>query len=182
MKKWIFLSAGPPSAPISLFIGTTDLYWTLCIRSNNCCWCSGVGIVDMRFDQICEADWLFCNTRAKQFGTSLIEAVVCLNVQANSFWSEIQAACCTRSCNNPKARNCISEATTGQDTPFVLCSLKMASCWAGSNVLKGSQRATLLRMSQPWVAGSAETRVDVNLRFGSHLQVSPWSIHESSIG
>ena len=59
--------------------------------------------------------------------------------------------------------------------------LKMASCWAGSNVLKGSQRATLLRMSQPWVAGSAETRVDVNLRFGSRLQVSPWSIHESSI-
>ena len=65
--------------------------------------------------------------------------------------------------------------------PFVLCSLKMTSCWAGSNVLKGSQGATLLRMSQPWVAGSAETRVDVNLRFGSRLQVSPWSIHESSI-
>ena len=63
---------------------------------------------------------MFCNTSAKQLGTSLIEAVVCLNVQANSFWSEIQAACCTRSCNNPKARNCISEATTGHSVRSLL--------------------------------------------------------------
>lgn len=45
---------------------------------------------------------------------------VCLNVQANSFWSEIQAAWCTTSCNNPNTRNCISEATTGNFRSLLL--------------------------------------------------------------
>eukprot|EP00435_Cladocopium_sp_Y103_P034068 s4248_g8.t1 len=78
---------------------------------------------------------------------------------------------------------CRREATTGDTFRPLLVENDILLCWKqGRNVLKGSQRATLLRMSQPWVIiDSAETRVDVNLRFGSRLQVSPWSIHESSI-
>ena len=72
---------------------------------------------------------------------------VCLNVQSKQLLVGNSSSMVHNKLQQPQTPG-IAYQKLRLET-FVLCSLKIASCWAGSNVLKGSQRATLLRMSQP---------------------------------